>query len=121
MPHQTWIHVTLPAPYSTQLDQILTSTEALLASTSYDSTSQVVLFVEPVKHLPHLLVPGKGDAVHLLLAIDCDEQDIVGRIREDDMGGCRRRGLWLDARHCAVTDESEKMIGGARVLHGTIS
>lgn len=41
------------------------------------------------------------DAVHLLLAVDSDEQDIIGRIREEDVGGGRRSGLRLDGRHVA--------------------
>lgn len=99
MSHQAWIYVALPTPYSAQLDQILSSAETLLASTCDDGTTQIVLFIEPIEHLTHLLMSRKGDAVHLLLAVDGDKEDIVGRVREEDMGCGRRRGLWLDGRH----------------------
>lgn len=101
MSHQAGVHVALPAPYPPQLDQVLPSTEALLASTRNDGTAQVVFLVEPIEHLAHFLVPGEGNAVHLLLAVDGDEEDIVGWVGEEDVGGGRRCGLGLDGRHIA--------------------
>ena len=105
MSHQAWVHITFPAPDPAQLDQVLASTEALLAGTCYDSTSQIVFLVEPVKDLTQFLVSREWDAVHLLLAIDCDEEDIVGRVREENVRGRRRRGLRLESRHRDGSDD----------------
>lgn len=85
MSHQAGVHITLPAPYPPQLDQVLPSTEALLASTCDNGTTQVIFLVEPIEHLAHLLMSGEWDAVHLLLAVDGDEEDIIGRVREEDV------------------------------------
>lgn len=41
----------------------------------------------------------ESDAVHLLLAIYGDKQDIIGWVRKEDMRGGRRRGLRFDGRH----------------------
>src|SRR5690242_3835679 len=100
MSHQTWIHITLPTSNPPQFNQVLTGTEALLTSTSDDGTAQVVFLIEPVKDMTKLLMSSKRDAVHLLFTIYSDKKDIIGRIREKDVGRGRRTGLGPDSRHC---------------------
>jgi hypothetical protein len=41
----------------------------------------------------------KRDAVHLLLSVDGDEEDIVGRVREEDVRCGWRTGLRLGSGH----------------------
>jgi hypothetical protein len=86
MPHKTWLCFDLSTPYFPQLNQILTGTEALLASTCDDSYAKVGLAVEPIKHLAHLQVTRKWNTVHLLLPVYGNEEDIVGWVREEDVG-----------------------------------
>ena len=101
MPEKAWARLDLPASDVAQFNQVLSSTEALLASTRDDSYAQVRFAVKPVEDLAHFQMTREGDAVHLLLAVDSDEQDIIGWVREYDV----RRGwgscLGLDRGHGA--------------------
>jgi len=98
-----WTCVDLSTSNLSQLNQILSCTEALLAGTCNDGDAQVGLAVEPIKDLPHFEVTGEGNAIHLLLAIYGHEEDIVGWVREEDMLGWRRTGLRFDGRHGGQT------------------
>jgi len=52
--------------------------------------------VEPIEYLAHFKVSFERYRVHLSFAVNCNEEDIVGWIREDDVGGGRWRCLTVD-------------------------
>lgn len=99
MPEESGARLRLPTSDVAQFDQVLSGTEALLASARDDCYAQVGFAVKPVEDLAHFQMAREGNAVHLLLAVYSDEQDIVGWVREHDV----RRGwgsrLRLNGRH----------------------
>lgn len=62
------------------LNQILTSAESFLPSTSNDRDAQARLFVEPGENGFGFPVGVGGDRVHCILAVNGHEEDVRGRV-----------------------------------------
>jgi len=86
----------LPVPYLPELYEILPGAKTLLACSCDNGNAEVGLVVEPIEYLAHFKVSFERYRVHLSFAVDCNEEDIVGWIREDDVGGGRWRCLAVD-------------------------
>ena len=82
MSHQSRTSFKVAPSYLAELDEIMTGAETLRGCSCDNGNAEVGRVVEPIEHLTHFQVAFEGYRVHLSFAVDCDEENIVGWVRE---------------------------------------